>query len=351
MEGITFDLSGSTSNYGVVAVERINSTPGLTSALVEILNLPLTLIPMFFGKHRAILSTSDGMKVVKIYFLQNVISFDREVESTKFFSSSDCGRFVKFVGSQHVGNARIIVTEYGGADLHELYIACGERCDAFALAEFLTDAVSTVHKHDWTHGDIKPENVTRKPDGSWQLIDFGAARHAEKDPLGRRRIGTQQYMIPSSTDRHDTHHDRMRADMYAAAMTILVTTTDMDINTSYCSQCVRLERKCLSCCGGRRYVRICYQSIVNILQGRSECNNHNEIIHATAQVVLTALYSLRHTMYIVWESTNMEASYISRSTAQILLFDPTSSPLPNTSVENAWLGLLAAIDHAPQAQV
>ncbi len=57
----------------------------------------------------------------------------------------------------------------------------------------LSDILHTLHQSGWVHGDLKPANLIRRPDGTLVLIDFDAAL-----PMGDRAwsCGSAGYMAP-----------------------------------------------------------------------------------------------------------------------------------------------------------
>ena len=54
-------------------------------------------------------------------------------------------------------------------------------------------ALSALHEKQWIHGDIKPQNFMRTPDGDVKIIDFGLSRRTGDIPRGG---GTPGYMPP-----------------------------------------------------------------------------------------------------------------------------------------------------------
>src|SRR6185295_14519102 len=69
------------------------------------------------------------------------------------------------------------------------------------ILRFLRDASGVL---DYLHGrappvihrDIKPNNVIRRPDGSFAIVDFGAVRDRLRPEGGSTVVGTFGYMAP-----------------------------------------------------------------------------------------------------------------------------------------------------------
>lgn len=53
-----------------------------------------------------------------------------------------------------------------------------EEDSRFYIAETIL-AIETVHKHDYIHRDLKPDNILLDRDGHIKLTDFGLCKHAE----------------------------------------------------------------------------------------------------------------------------------------------------------------------------
>ncbi len=65
--------------------------------------------------------------------------------------------------------------------------SCSHNLLSFSRA--LVQAIVRMHEQDWTHGDIKLENVVKRG-LVWKLIDFGCSRHAIDPPmLGGTMVG------------------------------------------------------------------------------------------------------------------------------------------------------------------
>jgi serine/threonine protein kinase len=67
----------------------------------------------------------------------------------------------------------------GGTTLFDLAAANGSGLPTFYIKQFLRKIIKVVqdlHQANYLHLDIKPSNIIQLPDGSFQLIDFGAAR-------------------------------------------------------------------------------------------------------------------------------------------------------------------------------
>jgi serine/threonine protein kinase len=60
----------------------------------------------------------------------------------------------------------------------------------------ILNALIFLGQHDIMHRDIKPDNIVRTADGTYQLIDFGDARRGPATTTSGYYIGTLQYMSP-----------------------------------------------------------------------------------------------------------------------------------------------------------
>ena len=52
----------------------------------------------------------------------------------------------------------------------------------------LTDAIGALHECGWVHCDIKPQNIARRADGKYVLIDFGSAHKMDPEGATDHRI-------------------------------------------------------------------------------------------------------------------------------------------------------------------
>ena len=52
----------------------------------------------------------------------------------------------------------------------------------------LTDAIGALHECGWVHCDIKPQNIARRADGKYVLIDFGSAHKMDPEGATEHRI-------------------------------------------------------------------------------------------------------------------------------------------------------------------
>lgn len=88
---------------------------------------------------------------------------------------------------------------------------------ALALLRRVCDPLAWLHGEGLVHGDVKPENVLVRPDGSVVLVDLGLVRSFElggRDTLAtdRRATGTRGYLAPEQLRGEPVDG---RADLYA----------------------------------------------------------------------------------------------------------------------------------------
>ena len=94
-----------------------------------------------------------------------------------------------------------LVVEYlaGGTLADRLQEGPAPAAEAISLAAVLGDALATLHRAGYLHGDIKPSNIGLTSDGSPKLLDFGLAREANDRAI---RGGTLRYMSPEALAGH-----------------------------------------------------------------------------------------------------------------------------------------------------
>ncbi|TWU19925.1 protein kinase domain-containing protein [Allorhodopirellula heiligendammensis] len=81
----------------------------------------------------------------------------------------------------------------------------------------LAGAVEFAHSNGVVHRDLKPANVLLSADGILKVVDFGLARHMDRDPaitVSGMRLGTPSYMAPEQA-RGDCKVVGTSVDVYA----------------------------------------------------------------------------------------------------------------------------------------
>lgn len=94
----------------------------------------------------------------------------------------------------------------------------GDTATVADLARQLCAGVGYVHDHGVLHRDLKPGNILRTPDGSWQVADFGLAREDERmsqalTSTTAQGLGTAIYASPEQWN--NPKHAQIRDDIYA----------------------------------------------------------------------------------------------------------------------------------------
>jgi serine/threonine protein kinase len=86
--------------------------------------------------------------------------------------------------------------------------------DIVDLLQQLLTVLQLLHSHQIIHGDIKPSNLIRRPDGQWVLIDFGAVKLASVETVEAMVVGTIGYM----PNEQQSGRSRFSSDLYALGM-------------------------------------------------------------------------------------------------------------------------------------
>ncbi len=78
------------------------------------------------------------------------------------------------------------------------------------------EAIHAAHEDGVIHRDLKPDNILVTPDGLVKVVDFGLARHVDRERLTQSGaiMGTLRYMAPEQV-KGDTAHADARTDVYA----------------------------------------------------------------------------------------------------------------------------------------
>ena len=81
---------------------------------------------------------------------------------------------------QDPGHLYLVMEFMPGGDLMTLLMrkdVLSEEDSRFYIAETIL-AIESVHKHDYIHRDLKPDNILLDKDGHIKLTDFGLCKHA-----------------------------------------------------------------------------------------------------------------------------------------------------------------------------
>ncbi|MGE0711736.1 MAG: protein kinase [Planctomycetota bacterium] len=150
---------------------------------------------------------------------------EEETPRQRFLREAAVGRelqhenVVRYFGSGVQDGIGFIVMELleGARPLDEYAAAHGlgpdERVRLFLR---VADAVQAAHDAGLVHRDLKPDNVLVTGAGVVKVVDFGLARHMDRERLTQSgaTMGTLHFMAPEQV-RGDTAHATPRTDVYA----------------------------------------------------------------------------------------------------------------------------------------
>jgi hypothetical protein len=121
------------------------------------------------------------------------------------------------------GDRLSLVMEYvAGPDLKRLLALRGGRLSAEEVLHAGREALAALaaaHRLGIVHGDVKPHNLLRAPDGQIKLADFGMARLESElgAATGSLVVGTPEYAAPEILGGDPLDH---RADIYGLGVTL-----------------------------------------------------------------------------------------------------------------------------------
>lgn len=109
---------------------------------------------------------------------------DRFIEEARALASFRHPNIVRVLRYFQANGTAYIVMEYESGDPLKHWLRQQQGLNQRALLKLiypLLDGLESVHKLNFLHRDIKPDNIYIRADGSPVLLDFGAARRVSKD--------------------------------------------------------------------------------------------------------------------------------------------------------------------------
>ncbi len=164
----------------------------------------------------------DGGRVALKLVLGDLTQGDR---AARFAREAEAGRLldhpgaVKLLGHGEEGGVPFLVMELleGARPLDQYCRAEQSPLDArLGMLVRAAEAIQAAHDQGLIHRDLKPDNVLVTPAGEVKVVDFGLARHVDRERLTQSGavMGTIQYMAPEQC-RGATAHADPRTDVFA----------------------------------------------------------------------------------------------------------------------------------------
>ena len=259
-----------------------------------------------------VLKTVDERFVLKIYFKEPGAVIN-EALICGDLATKRADLFPMVIGTYHNDKFGMIVSKHVGQDAFEVLSSSLHRASLLTmqLATGLLEAVDVLHQHEWTHRDIKLENIVYSDtDKKWRLIDFGLA---VKKEMKTRPAGTPPLFLPhENVSIPITHSQRVDSDRYAAAMAILTFAGLIYPHSKFCETSIQNTKNNSICfvggkCSRPLFYRINVEWLYNINNKKvilpSRIADHPkllELMELSTSVVLAALYPFRFCKYLVW---------------------------------------------------
>ena len=159
---------------------------------------------------------------VALKVMSPALMFDRDFparlqQSIKSAAKLRHGTIVRIYDAGIHRNNIYVVSEYisGGALSDRIEAQNVDLFETFEIIKNLASALQYAHEQGMIHGDVRPDNVLFRPDGTAVLTDFGISRTAVAD-VERRAAGTlgtsHDFASPEEYEGGDVDE---RADLYA----------------------------------------------------------------------------------------------------------------------------------------
>ena len=151
-----------------------------------------------------------------------VMQFVRGLDGSKLVKKFESVGAHQLPGEQ-VLRAAGVDAKRSPAELRELLVPDKNayyRLVAYWIAG-VADGLERAHSEGVLHRDIKPSNLLLSGDGRMMVTDFGlAARPADRQGMGRARVGTPRYLSPErvadwASFSDDVQHQDARADIWS----------------------------------------------------------------------------------------------------------------------------------------
>jgi serine/threonine protein kinase len=93
--------------------------------------------------------------------------------------------------------------------------------DAVRIARQTAEALAALHRDGFVHGDVKPDNLQRSPDGDVTLLDLGFAHRVGENAAFLREgyvLGTASYLAPELCAPEPT--EELGSDLFSLGVTL-----------------------------------------------------------------------------------------------------------------------------------
>ncbi|MBP9109877.1 MAG: serine/threonine protein kinase [Pyrinomonadaceae bacterium] len=190
-----------------------------------------TIQPLNVGGQKSVFTAdheNHGRIVLKLFHLgTDVQRAMREVEAVSEIQSSRVPKILH-VGDKSSPTGRVMwvwESYIEGETLREMLIRRRmETHEILTLGMHILEALDAAEKVRIVHRDVKPENIMVGSDGSGWLLDFGLARHLDRNSLTVTGpftgvVGTPGYSPPEQFNNQKPDQDS-RTDLFALGVTL-----------------------------------------------------------------------------------------------------------------------------------
>lgn len=170
------------------------------------------------GIYSVIDTVDNKKKVLKFIIKSSIIDEQRDI--FRFFMTCQHPNFCKIDSTFEIGLFFVLVmNQIEGDTMCSYFEKDHNRINYYKILFDLIFSLDYLHNNRIVHGDIKPNNIIIKPDGTPIIIDYDLSRFANGDRFTKRIFGTKFFMSPELVIENKFS---AKSDIWSLGMTLYV---------------------------------------------------------------------------------------------------------------------------------